>query len=89
MTDEQKNTEATKQMPPVHIGEDLDIDFWTLLEESRIIQAGYNSALRIAFPEGLLCFLPAVNLRIPCPIPVPMCRFSRISMHPASSDYDR
>ena len=40
MTDEQKNTEATKQMPPVRIGEDLDIDFWTLLEESRIIQAG-------------------------------------------------
>ena len=40
MTDEQKNTEATKQMPPVCIGEDLDIDFWTLLEESRIIQAG-------------------------------------------------
>ena len=40
MTDEQKNTEATKQMPPVHVGEDLDIDFWTLLEESRIIQAG-------------------------------------------------
>ena len=40
MTDEQKNTEATEQMPPVRIGEDLDIYFWTLLEESRIIQAG-------------------------------------------------
>ena len=40
MTDEQKNTEATKQMTGVHIGEDLGIDFWTLLEESRIIQAG-------------------------------------------------
>ena len=40
MTDEQKNTEATKQTPPMPIGEDLDIDFWTLLEESRIIQAG-------------------------------------------------
>ena len=40
MTDEQKNTEATEQMPPVRIGEDLDIDFWTLPEESMIIQAG-------------------------------------------------
>ena len=40
MTDEQRNAEAVKQIPPVRIGEDLDIDFWTLLEESRIIQAG-------------------------------------------------
>ena len=40
MTDEQRNTEDTEQVLPVHIGEDLDIDFWTLLEESRIIQAG-------------------------------------------------
>jgi hypothetical protein len=40
MTDEQENTETAELMPPVHIGEDLDIDFWTLLEESRIIQAG-------------------------------------------------
>ena len=37
MADEQKNTEAAKQEPPVRIGEDLDIDFWTLLMESRII----------------------------------------------------
>ena len=40
MTDEPRNTEAAEQEPPVRIGEDLDIDFWTLLEESRIIQAG-------------------------------------------------
>ena len=40
MTDEQRNTESAEQVPPVRIGEDLDIDFWTLLEESRIIQAG-------------------------------------------------
>ena len=26
MTDEQRNTEATEQVPPVRIGEDLDID---------------------------------------------------------------
>ena len=39
MTDEQKNTEATEQMLSVRIGKDLDIDFWTLLEERRIIQA--------------------------------------------------
>ena len=40
MTDEQKNTGTAEQAPPARIGEDLDIDFWTLLEESRIIQAG-------------------------------------------------
>ena len=41
MTDEKKNTEAVEQgRPPVRIGKDLDIDFWTLLAESRIIQAG-------------------------------------------------
>ena len=40
MTDEQKGTGPTAQQPTGHIGEDLDIDFWTLLEESRIIQAG-------------------------------------------------
>ena len=40
MTDEQKNTETAEQVPSVRISEDLDIDFWTLLEESRIIQAG-------------------------------------------------
>ena len=40
MTDEQRNTEAVEQVPPVRIGEDWDIDFWTLLEASRIIQAG-------------------------------------------------
>lgn len=40
MTDEQRDTEAVEQVPPARIDEDLDIDFWTLLEESRIIQAG-------------------------------------------------
>ena len=40
MTDEHKTTEPIEQIPPVLIGEDLDIDYWTLLEESRIIQAG-------------------------------------------------
>lgn len=40
MTDEQKNTGTAEQAPSARIGEDLDIDFWTLLEESRIIQAG-------------------------------------------------
>ena len=40
MADEQKNTEAAKLEPPVRIGEELDIEFWTLLEESRILQAG-------------------------------------------------
>ena len=40
MTDEQKDTGSTAQQPTGHIGEDLDIEYWTLLEESRIIQAG-------------------------------------------------
>ena len=40
MTDEQKNTEVTEQVLPVRVGENLDIYFWTLLEESRILQAG-------------------------------------------------
>lgn len=44
MTDEQKATGPSsangQTQQPTTIGEDLDIDFWTLLEESRIIQAG-------------------------------------------------
>jgi len=39
MTDEQRNTETAEQVPPVRIGEDLDIEYWTLLEECRILQA--------------------------------------------------
>ena len=33
-------TPRMNDSPSARIGEDLDIDFWTLLEESRIIQAG-------------------------------------------------
>ncbi len=37
MTDEKQTAERELPTP---IGEDMDIDFWTLLIESRIIQAG-------------------------------------------------
>ena len=40
MTDEQKDTGSTAQQPTGHIGEALDIEYWTLLEECRILQAG-------------------------------------------------
>ena len=40
MTDEQKNTGTAEQAPPARIGEELDIEYWTLLEECRILQAG-------------------------------------------------
>lgn len=40
MNDEQINSENTELKPTGRIGEDWDIDFWTLLMESRIIQAG-------------------------------------------------
>ncbi len=39
MTEEQKSTTTAEQAPTSRIGEDWDIDFWTLLAESRIIQA--------------------------------------------------
>ena len=40
MTDEQKDTGFTAQQSTGHIGEELDIEYWTLLEECRILQAG-------------------------------------------------
>ena len=40
MADEQKSTKPIEQEPTGRIGEDLDIEFLTLLEESRILQAG-------------------------------------------------
>ena len=40
ITGEHRNTEVAEQAPPLRISEDLDIDFRTLLEESRITQAG-------------------------------------------------
>ena len=40
MTDERKDTGSTAQQPTGHIGEALDIEYWTLLEECRILQAG-------------------------------------------------
>ena len=40
MGDEHANTKPVEQGPAGRIGEELDIEFWTLLEESRILQAG-------------------------------------------------
>ena len=40
MGDEHANTNPVEQEPAGRIGEELDIVFWTLLEESRILQAG-------------------------------------------------
>ena len=40
MTDEQMDTGSSIQQPTGHIGEELDIEYWTLLEECRILQAG-------------------------------------------------
>ena len=39
-TDEQNTILPTEDVTLTTIGEDLDIDFWALLVESRIIQAG-------------------------------------------------
>ena len=38
MSDEQQTAKPVAQSG--HIGEEWDIEFWTLLEESRILQAG-------------------------------------------------
>lgn len=40
MADEHTGTKPVEQEPAGHIGEEMDIEFWTLLEESRILQAG-------------------------------------------------
>ena len=40
MADEHTGTMPVEQEPSGRIGEELDIEFWTLLEESRILQAG-------------------------------------------------
>ncbi len=40
MSDEHASTKPIDQEPAGRIGEELDIEFWTLLEESRILQEG-------------------------------------------------